>query len=234
MKKIKKYRKKFNPKKRNKHSKAPAKVTLMKSYSQFGEDKIISSFFPKNYKGIFIEVGSLDGITDSNTYYFELLGWKGVTIEANPNAFNSLVKNREFPINAAVGNSDNKMVDFYVVTLENGNQGAVSSLKIDQQLLDDHKSYNPTVNKVSVMQRTLDSIIREYSWINKIDFISIDTEGTELDVLKNFDILRWKPKLFVIENNDSTDNTIEQYMKKMGYKKVLRNIVNDFYTPVHT
>jgi hypothetical protein len=65
--------------------------------------------------------------------------------------------------------------------------------------------------------------------IKEIDFISIDTEGTELDVIRGFDIDRYGVKLFVIENNYEDDN-IELYMNSIGYIKNNRYKINDFYT----
>ena len=61
-----------------------------------------------------------------------------------------------------------------------------------------------------------------------IDFISIDTEGTEIDVLKGFDFDYYDVKLFVVENNYE-DQNIEDYMKTKGYKKDQRYKINDFY-----
>ena len=64
--------------------------------------------------------------------------------------------------------------------------------------------------------------------IKDITFVTIDTEGTELDVLKGFNLNKWKPKLIMIENNFN-DNFCEDYLSFFGYKKVYRNEVNDFF-----
>lgn len=76
--------------------------------------------------------------------------------------------------------------------------------------------------------KTLDTILGEANLFNYIDYVSIDTEGTELDVLKGFDLVKWKPKVLLIENNYE-DMEIEEYLKLFGYKKTLRHHVNDFY-----
>jgi hypothetical protein len=76
--------------------------------------------------------------------------------------------------------------------------------------------------------KTLDTILKSYPALDKIDYISIDTEGTELEVLKGFDIAKWMPKLMVIENNFN-DPQIEEYLTTFGYTKVKRLVVNDFY-----
>ena len=64
--------------------------------------------------------------------------------------------------------------------------------------------------------------------IKKIDFISVDTEGTELEVMEGLDLHKYDVKLLVIENNYN-DISIEKYMNSQGYKKDQRYKVNDFY-----
>jgi len=165
----------------------------------------------------------------SNTYHFEQHGWKAICVEANPAMIPSLQQTRANAVHCAVGQYNNKEVEFKVVTLEGGNQTAISGLELDQRLMQSHAFLNPQVNIVKVPERTLDSIIADFDWVSHIDFISIDTEGTELDVLKGFDIPKWNVKMFCIENNFN-DPEIEQYLALFGYRKVRRHEVNDFYT----
>lgn len=202
-----------------------------KSYAQFGDDKIIQTYFPEGYKGVCIDVGAVDGIAYSNTYHFELNGWFGISIEANPEMYEALKMNRVAAVHAAVGAEDKLEVEFNIVNLsaQGGNETAVSAVTLDERLLKDHDFLKPIIYKVNVPMKTLDTILTDYPAVDKIDFLSIDTEGTELEVLKGFDIARWMPKLFVIENNYN-DPWIEEYLKPFGYTKVLRNQVNDFYT----
>jgi FkbM family methyltransferase len=199
------------------------------SYSQFGEDVFIAQHFDPNYQGICIDIGATDGIGMSNTYHFEKHGWKCIAVEANPNMIDALKSNRANAVHCAVGQYNNREVEFKLVTLEGGNQTAISGLELDQRLMQSHAFLNPQVSIVKVQERTLDNIIADFDWVTHIDFISIDTEGTELDVLKGFDIPKWNVKLFCIENNFN-DPEIEQYLGLFGYRKVRRHEVNDFYT----
>ena len=199
----------------------------MHSYSQFGEDIEIQNHFDQDYKGIAINIGATDGINMDNTLHFEQQGWKVINVEPNPNLFYALSVNRKVAIQCAVG-QHNGNAEFKIVTLEGGNQTAISGLELDQRLMKSHAHLNPQVSIVNVEVRTLDDIIEDFPWVSHVDFVSIDTEGTELDVLKGFDIEKWKPKLFIIENNFN-DPEIEQYLNKFGYTKFKRNVVNDFY-----
>lgn len=202
---------------------------------QHGEVKVIlnylESFFGPDYRGIAIDIGASDGIENSNTLYFETIGWKIICIEPNPILAKKCKDIRRNVLEYAVGNMDQDNVEFTIFDFEWngwGNQSAISSLSIDSRLVESTKHLTQRIEKISVNVRKLDTIIESISGISQIDWLSIDTESTELNVLKGFDILKWKPKLMVIENNFS-DSDIEIYLNDLGYEKEQRLVVNDFY-----
>jgi hypothetical protein len=84
------------------------------------------------------------------------------------------------------------------------------------------------VTKCNVKVRSLNSLLEELNYPTKIDFISIDTENTELDVLKGLDLNKYEVRLLVIENNFN-ESHCEDYLKQFGYKRVIRLAVNDFF-----
>lgn len=202
----------------------------MKSYSQFGEDIIIQNHFPLDYKGVCLNIGATDGINMDNTLHFEKQGWFCISVEANPDLYEALKMNRMAAVHCAVGAEDIDEVEFSIVTLtaQGGNQTAISATQIDDRLLRDHQFLKPSVKVINVPMMTIDTILLKYPAIDKIDFVSVDVEGTELDVLRGFDIAKWMPSMFVIENNYN-DPQVEQYLRGFGYYKKLRNAVNDFY-----
>ena len=79
-----------------------------------------------------------------------------------------------------------------------------------------------------VKVRSLNSLLQEINFPKNIDFISVDTENTELDVLKGIDLNVYNVKLFVVENNFN-EPFCEEYLRQYGYKKIHRIAVNDFY-----
>jgi len=196
----------------------------MTYYGQFEPptDQVIEEYFPNQLAGIAVEVGAAQGIAASNTLHFEELGWRCLCIEPNPNLFAQLQRNRKHVLNYAVANSQANDVDFHVCTPE---ETAVSSLNLDSRLV--QENHVTRIYTVKVNVRTLDFCIKDF--FTPIDFVSIDTEGTELDILKGFDINKYQPKLLVIENNFNNPN-IEKYLSNFGYKKVQRHIINDFFT----
>ncbi len=198
-------------------------------YGQFNPpvDKTISEYFDENHIGGCIEIGAVDGIELSNTKYFEDRGWYCLCIEPIPNYYNQLKNNRKNALNYAISNYNKNNDDFEIIDI-GITQSAVSSLKIDDKLKNQHENLIINTLKIKVNTRTLDYCLENSYKYNKIDFVSIDTEGTELDVLKGFDINKWSPELIIIENNWN-DSEIENYLKDFGYTKDKRIEVNDFY-----
>jgi len=198
-------------------------------HGQGETDRFIEKFFEEGYIGNCIEVGAADGIMGSNTKHFEELGWNCLCIEANPENYEKCKLVRKNTVWNAVSNISGVDLEFQVCTLHDGNQTAISGLNVDQRLVESHKQYNPKFHTVKVPCKTLDLIIKENNFEVELDIVSIDTEGTELDVLKGFDINKYSPKLLVIENNFDEPEVVD-YLVNIGYFRVLRYGVNDFYT----
>ena len=152
-------------------------------YSQLGEDQhIYKKYFSGVRNGTFLEMGALDGVLYSNTKMFEdVLGWSGVLIEPIPDAFARLQKNRPgCKLFQAAVSAHEGTLDIY-------SHGAVSSVKENTT----HGFFNGwhagrNIPVLSVPSRRLDSILHE-AGIKRIDFWSLDVEGSELDVLQTMD-----------------------------------------------
>ena len=196
-------------------------------YGQHGEDKYIASLFPDNYTGICIEVGAYDGIFLSNTQHFEQKGWRALCIEPIQSAYEACQKVRKECINCSIADKDDENKEFTIYHLGD-NLCAISSLIPDPRLIDSHKTMITNVTKSYVKVRSLNSLLNEINFPKNIDFISIDTENTELDVLKGLDLNIYNVRLLVIENNYN-EPFCEEYLKQFGYIKVNRIAVNDFY-----
>ena len=95
-------------------------------------------------------------------------------------------------------------------------------------MIESHKHLIENVSKCNVKVRSLTSLLDEINFPKNIDFISIDTENTELDVLKGLNLNKYNVKLLVIENNFN-EPFLEDYLKSFNYRKINRIAVNDFY-----
>jgi FkbM family methyltransferase len=209
-------------------------------YGSSEEDKFIEEYFPEGYVGRCIEVGGSDGITHSNTYYFEkTLGWQCLVIEPQPGPrfFDSCKEKRETALQCAVASENKDDVEFTVVFCNyqnNGHQawGGISGLQIDQKLVEAHKEMglDPREVKIPVPTRRLDWIMEEVfgEKYPTVDFITIDTEGTELDVLKSFDTTKYGTKLIIVENNWK-DPAIGEYLAQYGWRRDKVIEQNEFF-----
>ncbi len=204
-------------------------------YGQFNPpmDFLIAKYFPKNYIGTCIEVGAADGLSCSNTLHFEQKGWNCLCIEANPVHEASLKKNRKHVRMCAVGEHHQQTANFNVADMTTGVYEAISSLEVDQRLVQSHKDILQGIHQITVEVDTLDECAEVFTAslptpTKKIDFVTIDTEGTELSVLKGFNLRAWEVSLLVVENNFK-ETASKDYLESFGYKLQERYQVNDFY-----
>jgi FkbM family methyltransferase len=203
-------------------------------YGQFDPkvDQLIRQYFPQKNNGKCIEVGATDGVYYSNTYHFEKNGWECLCIEPVLDTFNKLKNNRKNCLNFAISSKNKDDVDFELFTIKGVDQphSAMSGLQVDDVLVNDIQKHFSNVERKTIKTQTrrLDWCIENYFNYDEIDFISIDTEGNELDVLKSFNVNSYNLKLLIIENNYNTPE-IENYLKQFGWKKDQRSFVNDFF-----
>jgi FkbM family methyltransferase len=203
-------------------------------YGQFDPkvDQIIRQYFPEKQNGKCIEIGATDGIHFSNTYHFELNNWECLCVEPVPETFAKLKNNRKNCLNLAISSQNMDSVNFELFTIQNVEQphSAMSGLEVDEILVNDLKKHYPTIerNTIKINTKRLDWCIENYFNYDEIDFISIDTEGSEIDVLKSFNVNNYNLKLLILENNYNLSD-IENYLKNYGWKKDQRSYVNDFY-----
>ena len=205
-----------------------------KYYGQWETDKVIESYFREGYKGFCIEVGAANGIKGSNTLYFEECGWNALCIEPNTEHKKSLEKYRKLVRYFACSDKDGTCPLTVFRVGEKNIMSSLTSLNPDDRLVKAHQNIINEIFHINVKVVTLNWILENdvnktpfYNQTN-IDFISIDTEGTELDVLKGFNFKKFNVKLFVIENNYD-DYEIRYFMNNKGYKRDKRFKINDFY-----
>lgn len=159
-------------------------------YGQLGEDEHIHKrYFPSLRKGVFLEMGALDGLKYSNTKFFEdRLEWTGVLIEPIPSSFNDLRKNRPNAKSYQVAISKTEGdIEIYV-------NDAVSSVKentTDEFFNGWHKGNVPVIK---VPSRRLDSVLHD-AGIKRLDFWSLDVEGSEYEALETMD---WSIPVYLI------------------------------------
>lgn len=192
------------------------KIPVGSYFSQTGEDIIIQNFFGEVKDGFYVDAGCHEPIKWSNTFKLYLQGWSGINIDANSSMMKKVAKTRKLDINICVALSDSvKKVTFY----KSATSPAVNT--ISTKTYDEWKFRWDFDDKdrEELTTTTLTKILEEHLPAEKkIDLLSVDVEGHDLEVIKGLDLNRFRPKLIVAEcheldkfaqsdlNNHLTDN----------------------------
>jgi len=194
--------------------------------SQYREDRILARIFAGILKGTCVEVGAHNGVDLSNTYYFEQLGWRCILVEPNPVMW-TVIRDARRAVLFECAASGRESRAILHVGVGDGND-VYSTL--DASSVERIKQQGAQVSDVPVRTRRLDDMLEECR-VEHLEFVSIDVEGHELDVLEGFDLNRWKPQLVILEDNSNLrDSSVVGFMVARGYTRFFRTGCNDWYT----
>jgi len=186
---------------------------------------LLERIFPGRERGCCLEVGAHDGITGSNTLFFERIGWKCVLVEPVPEMCERIRSFRTAIVADCAAGSETGETSFYV----SEPVGSWSSLSPPASPPDGSAPEGNVFREIRVKVRTLDEILSE-AGVSELDFVTIDVEGHELEVLKGFSIERFRPRIMIVEDNAGTaGNSVRELLEKAGYKAFFRTGVNDWY-----
>lgn len=191
--------------------------------AQFGEDSLIWSMLGRQMSGFFVEAGAFNGYDYSATYALEAIGWTGLLVEPIPEQASECRTRRPGSqvVNAALSDTIGTAT-FNVSDDQYG--GMLSKLAHPDQRYYD--ALPP--GSVNVQTVTLDSILSGHE--GPIDAAVIDVEGSELSVLRGFNLEKHRPRVLLIEDNTyGADPAIGDYMSKQPYKMVAWRVVNRVY-----
>ncbi len=201
-----------------------------KYYAEFETDKYIrENFFPdQTYEGVFVEVGAGPPEFLSNSKHFRDYGWRTICVEPNPKFVEQHQECQSEVYEYACCNSEGKST--FVINHNNDdwytseNDGvSFSALDIRYKDVPEHNTQK-TIEVETIKLNTLLEKIK----IKKVDVLSIDTEGWELDVMNGFDVSKYNPKVIVLENFEKNAE-YETYMEIKGYKKQIDLGYNQIY-----
>jgi FkbM family methyltransferase len=192
-------------------------------FRQEDEEAVLAGHFANRIGGYFVEVGAYHPTILSQSKLLETRGWTGIMVEPLADQAKVLREQRTSNVAQVACGSPAQ----HGTTIQIGRLGGLSTLRADR--LSEDRRYN-TFETVQVV--TLDSIL-EADQPPSIDFVSIDVEGGELDVLAGFDLARWKPGLLLIEDHIENDD-IHRHMKRNAYRRVRRTGDNSWYVPNET
>jgi FkbM family methyltransferase len=202
------------------------------SAAQNYEDVLLNRVFDKE-EGFYIDIGAGDPNADSVTKWFYELGWRGINIEPNPIFIPIYAQCRPQDINLQIGiGREVKEMPFYRVHQNDiGHGWGLSSLKLDYATRATALGFKTDALTISVVP--LQDVINKY--VSKpVDFLKIDVEGAEFDVLADVDFQRFRPTVICIEaiqpeHGIPSHQEWEQILIRYGYIFALFDGVNAFY-----
>jgi FkbM family methyltransferase len=187
------------------------------TYSAGKEDLIIKKFFKNKKNGFFVDVGCHHPSRINNTFLLYHLGWRGVNIDMNKLSIDlfNVCRKEDTNLNYAVSGKNN-IINFYT----NKEHSLTSSIL-------KKSNFEKFKYKKTIESKTLTSILKKTKYRNKqIDFLNIDAEGVDFQVLKSLDFNIYKPKLICIEmwrtnpKKSTKDNNIYKFLKNKNYKLI--------------
>ena len=197
------------------------------SYSYGGVDSLILNIFKNQKNGFYLDIGCGHPIKNNNTYLLNKKGWSGINIdldEENINLFNSY-RRKDMNLATAISDKEGEADLYYYHS-----KSALNT--ISKQNADFQKAKVSVIRKVRTQM--IDKILDNSPYKGKkIDFLSVDVEGSELSILKNFDFKKYSPKVIVVEYLDLSLKKLE--IKNLNIDNIIKSdiyklIISNNYT----
>jgi len=186
-----------------------------KSYSMEGEDLEIIKIVKHINNGFFIDVGCYHPLHLSNTYLLYKKNWRGINVDLSKfsiDLFNS-IRPEDININSAVSNSEDLVTYYFQKDLSQ-----LGTIKIDEA----QKRMQGLIKEKKIRSQKLTTIIENTKYNKrKIDFLNIDSEGADFDILKSLDFDMYRPKLICVEIHDTNveKSEINKFLINLNYNK---------------
>jgi len=205
--------------------------SLPGGYAACGQDVFIAQLLDNQKNGVFVDVGANDGLTINNTLFFEKeLGWTGLAIEPLPSIYLKLQSNRKCQtLNACISDTRGKVKFVELV----GGPNMLSTLESNvtgltkRRIIKNLKRRGAVSKTIEVDSLPFEDAMQMHG-INNIDFLSVDTEGGELNILKSIDFKKHPTKVISVENNYYTDD-IKDYLEPLGFSYIGTFKVDEIY-----
>lgn len=202
--------------------------TQIVSNSQLGQDIEVLRVFNNKRDGYFVEIGASDGVELSNTHLLEhRYNWKGICCEPIPDRFEKLVANRPNSVcyDVAVYKTTGDYVDFDVCNSYDLFSGIPEHIDRHKQAVESNKS------TITVFTMSLLDVLNKANAPKFIEYLSIDTEGSELVILEGFNFTKYTFGLIDIEHNfiEPRRTEIRTLLELQGYKYKGENQWDDMY-----
>lgn len=199
------------------------------SYAQNREDIILDAFFPDIENGFYVDIGANHPVSHSVTKLFYDKGWRGINVEPNIDLYSLIVKDRpkDINVNKGVGDKAGKLLFRIYHSPDNLAGLSTFSKEMVEQYTIEGGDFTKLHEDVEVDIITLKELFDEQK-VDSINFLKVDVEGFEYEVLNGNDWKKYRPELICIESNHINKNW-RPTLEKNAYKNVFNDGLNDYY-----
>ena len=203
-----------------------------KQYSCFGEDLFVADYFKNQDNGFYVDVGSYHPFFWNNTYLLHKKKWNGINIDANPISTElfKFARPSDYSFNLAITNKgDNKIKLYYRRKMNVLNTTDESFAK---------RNFPNGYETIDVECSSLDNVLNKTKYKDKtIDFLNIDVENTEKDVLESLSFETYRPKLICIEIHSESEENLKsnmtyKFLIQKDYQVVWKKEYSFIFSPV--
>ncbi|UOM35369.1 FkbM family methyltransferase [Acuticoccus sp. I52.16.1] len=193
------------------------------SHGQICQDLFVLWALRGQTAGYFVEAGAFDGITFSNTYLLEHLGWAGLLVEPLPQAFAALTARRHATTRrAALSAADGERLAFRTC-LEVAELSRLEAVDPGDQHESEGRRQSHEVIEVPSLR--IGTALREAGAPPVIDYLSLDTEGNELDILQDFPFDTFRVRCLTVEHNHTERGpAIERFLAALGFRRMFADL----------
>lgn len=169
------------------------------SLAQLGQDVWVLEQSGFKRGGFFVEFGATNGILLSNSYLLEnAFGWHGICAEPNPKFFDQLTRNRTCTLAPdCIAGETGRTVSF--ITADE--YGGIEDFADDDMHASKRQAYAESGHLIELTTISLDDFLSKYEAPKEIDYLSIDTEGSEYEILAAFPFDQWDIRMITVEHN---------------------------------
>ena len=192
------------------------------SYSQMQEDLYIDGLLNRKRKGFYVDVGAFDPERFSNTKRFYIRGWRGINIEPDPRNIKKFQKERPRDINLNMGIGTRPRRAYFYRFLPD----TLSTFSMKEAVKNKESGFR-FVGKVKVAILSLSIVLEKYCKKGKIDLLSVDAEGTDLDVHRSNNWEKFRPRVICVETK--RQEKIKRYLLAASYREAYNNKINSIF-----
>ena len=190
-----------------------------------GEDLQIKKYFNNKKKGFYVDVGAYHPIQRNNTMLLHEMGWEGINIDISDfsiKLFDRLRPN-DTNLNIAVSKTNGYVEMFY--------QKKLSQLHTIKKEIANNV-FQGKIKSKKILSKTMNEILKETKYFKKkIDFLDIDVEGADLEVLESLDFSEYSPELICVEyiGENKEDSNIFKFLFSQNYKNIWSGVFSHLF-----